>query len=254
MVNNATVSKLRELKLSAMANEFLLQEGNASIFAMSFDERFGMLVDSEYNARENSRLTRLIRNAGYPNSGACLEDVEYHPDRRLNKDLITRLGICNYIPDRHNVIIQGATGSGKTYLACALGIAANRRFYSVKYVRLPDLLGELGIARVENNFAKTINSYQKYKLLILDEWLLYPLNDVEARDLLELAERRYRKFSTIFCSQFSTEGWHEKIGNALLADAVCDRIVHDAHTITILGDKSMRERKGLSAPDSTMTQ
>ena len=249
MLNNATVSKLLEMKLSTMANEFLLQEADSNISAMSFNERFGLLVDSEYTARENGRLSRLIRSAGYPCPGACLEDVEYHSDRKLDKDAITRLGTCNYISERRNVIIQGATGSGKTFLACALGMAANRRFYSVRYVRLPDLFVELSLARIENNFTKIMNSYQKFKLLILDEWLLYPLKETEARDLLELVERRYRNVSTIFCSQFATQGWHEKIGDILLADAVCDRIVHEAYTLTIYGDISMRERKGLSASE-----
>lgn len=245
MLVNATVTKLREMRLGVMANSYLAQQEKSDISAMSFDDRFGLLVDREYSAREDNRLTRLIRNAGYPTPGACLEDVEYFADRHLDKDLITKLGTCNYVADKRNVIIQGATGTGKTYLACALGMAANRQSYSAKYVRLPDLLVELQVARLENNYGKLMAQYQKCKLLILDEWLLYPLKETEARDLLELAERRYQKVSTVFCSQFAVAGWHEKIGDALLADAVCDRIVHDAYTLTVFGDESMRKRKGL---------
>jgi DNA replication protein DnaC len=193
-----------------MAASYLDQQENADISAMSFDDRFGLLVDREYSVRENNRLTRLIRNANYPSPGACLEDIEYHSDRHLDKELITKLGTCNYIADKRNVIIQGATGTGKTYLACALGMAANRQFYSAKYVRLPDLLVELQIARLENNYGKVMAQYQKYKLLIFDEWLLYPLKETEARDLLELAERRYQKASTIFCSQFAVAGWCDR--------------------------------------------
>ena len=136
--------------------------------------------------------------------------------------------------------------NGKTHLANALGMIASRNFYTVRYVRIPDLLGELAIARAEGSYRKVIKNYKQVKLLILDEWLLYPLKEPEARDLLEIAEGRYKKASTIFCSQFEVGGWHQKIGEATLADAICDRIVHDSYTIVIGGVDSMRKRKGLT--------
>ena len=173
-----------------------------------------------------------------------MEDIEYHPDRKLDKAQITRLATCNYIQDYHNVVILGATGSGKTYLSNAFGMAASRNFYSVKYVRLPDLLSEFTIARGEGSYRKIIKQYKQVKLLILDEWLLFPLKESEARDLLEIVEARHKKASTIFCSQFDVAGWHLKIGETTLADAICDRIVHDSYTIMIEGD-SMRKRKGI---------
>ena len=142
-------------------------------------------------------------------------------------------------------MLLGATGSGKTFLACALGMAAARNFLSVKYVRLPELLVELSIARNNGTFPKVIQQFKKPALLIIDEWLLYPLKETEARDLLEISEARYKKASTIFCSQFDIPGWREKIGDPIMADAICDRIVHDSYPIIIDCKESMRKRKGV---------
>jgi len=245
MLANTTAEKLREMRLSVMAGAFADQLGDAAMSELSFEDRFGLIVDSEWATRRSNRLTRLIRAAGYAFPNAAVEDIEYHPDRGLDKALITRLSTCNYIKEHHNVIILGATGSGKTYLANALGMTASRSFFTVRYVRLPELLGELAIARVENKYRSVIKAYKQVNLLILDEWLLYALKESEARDLLEIAEGRYKKGSTIFCSQLDVAGWHPKIGDPTMADAVCDWIVHDSYTIVIRGDDSMRKRKGL---------
>lgn len=245
MLNNATISKLRDMKLGVMAEAFQNQLGNNDFAIMSFEERLGLIVDSEWTSRKNNRLNRLIRGANFTLPNACLEDIEYHADRQLDKTLITRLGTCNYIKEHHNLIILGATGSGKSYLASAFGMTACREFFTVKYVRLPDLLGELAIARAEGNYRKVIKTYKQVSLLILDEWLLYPLKESESRELLEITESRYKKASTIFCSQFDVGGWHQKIGEMTLADAICDRIVHDSYTLVIGDGDSMRKRKGI---------
>lgn len=244
MLNDNTVSKLHEMRLSVMAQAFREQLKDSSFHELSFEERLGLLVDAEWAVRKNNRMARLIKQADYAISGACVEDIEYHPDRKLDKAQIIRLAICNYIQEYHNVVILGATGSGKTYLSNAFGMAASRNFYTVKYVRLPDLLSELAIARGEGTYRKVIKQYKQVKLLILDEWLLFPLKESEARDLLEIVEARHKKASTIFCSQFDVAGWHLKIGEPTLADAICDRIVHDSYRIMIEGD-SMRKRKGI---------
>ena len=244
MLNDNTVYKLHEMRLGVMAQAFREQMKDSGFNDMSFEERLGLLVDAEWATRKNNRLVRLIKNADYALNAACVEDIEYHPDRKLDKAQLTRLATCNYIQEYHNVVILGATGSGKTYLSNALGIAANRNFYTVNYVRLPDLLGELAIARGDGSYRKVIRQYKQVKLLILDEWLLFPLKESEARDLLEIVEARHKRASTIFCSQFDVAGWHLKIGEPTLADAICDRIVHDSYTIVIEGD-SMRKRKGI---------
>ena len=212
MLSNNTVSKLHEMKLGVMATSFQKQIEDRAAATLSFEERFGILVDAEWSSRKNNRLGRLMHKADYAFPNACLEDIEYHADRQLDKALIARLGSCAYVDDYHNIIILGATGSGKTYLASALGMTASRNFHTVRYVRLPELLAELAVARAEGTYRKTIKLYKQVRLLILDEWLLYPLKDTEARDLLEIAESRYKKASTIFCSQFEVGGWHQKIG------------------------------------------
>ena len=245
MLSDNTITKLHEMKLSVMAKTFRSQLIDSNFSELPFEERFGLTVDAEWSARKSNRLTRLIKNAGYDFPGACIEDIEYHPDRKLDKALITRLSACNYIEDRHNIIIMGATGNGKTYISNAFGLAANRNFYTVKYVRLPELLGELAVARAEGRYAKAVKLYKQTRLLIIDEWMLFPVTDTDARDILEIINARHKRASTIFCSQFAPDGWHDKVNDPAVADAICDRIVHDSYKITIHGD-GMRKRKGIT--------
>ena len=224
MLSNETVRKLHEIRLGVMAEAFSAQLADAQFQSVSFEDRFAMLVDAEWSARKSNRLTRLIRNAGYADPAACVENIEYHPERRLDREQILRLASCAYLQKAHNVIILGATGAGKTYLACALGMAASRSFYSVRYIRLPDLLVEISVARANGTYRDYMKKLRKEKLLILDEWLLYPLKEAEARDVLELVEARNKVASTIFCSQYDTSEWHENLYDPTLADAICDRI------------------------------
>lgn len=233
------------MRLTAMADSFKDQIVNPKYHELTFEERFGLMVDTEWSRRKSNKLAKLIKKAGFRFSQACIEDIEYHSDRKLDKAFIQRLAECNYIPGKRNIIIMGASGNGKTYMACAFGVAACRKQYTVNYVRLPDLLSELAVARGEGIYQKVMKQYKRISLLILDEWLLTPLVGPQAMDVLEIVEARHQSASTIFCSQFQPRGWHDQIGEDTLADAILDRIVHDSYTIFIDGDKSMRERHGI---------
>ena len=181
-----------------------------------------------------------------------MENIEYIAERHLDREQILRLASCSYIQEARNVIILGATGAGKTFLACSLGVAANRNFYAARYLRLPDLLVEIAVARRDGTYREYMKQLKKVKLLILDEWLLYPLKEAEARDVLELVEARNKVASTIFCSQYDSNGWYDQLGgdDSPLAEAILDRIKHDAYKINIIPTdpanyRSMREVYGL---------
>ncbi len=247
MLDQMTLNKLHELRLSAMAAAFRDQIQDQALASLSFEERFGLIVDVEWARRKNNRLSKLIRNAGFSDTSACIENVEYALDRKLDRAMIATLATCNYIQEKHNIMILGAAGAGKSYLGCAFGIAACRNFLGVRYIRLPELLNDLAVARGEGTFKSVIKEYKKVSLLVLDEWLLMPLSSSEARDLMEIVEARHKRGSTIFISQFAPQGWHSKIGEETLADAILDRIVHDSYTIFIEGKDSMRKKKGIKA-------
>ncbi|MDE5820146.1 MAG: IS21-like element helper ATPase IstB [Lachnospiraceae bacterium] len=256
MTNQVTIDKLLEMRLTTMADAFRNQISDPSMREVPFEDRFGLLVDVEYTGRKNNRLKRLIKNAEFDQPSASVADIDYTSGRKLNKDLINRLANCDYIADYRNIFITGATGSGKSYMACAFGMEACKHYYNTKYVRLPDLLLDLKTARDNGTYKKMMAKYANPVLLILDEWLLMKPTQDEQKDIFELLHRRRKKSSTIFCSQYRSGGWYEQLGGdaSPLADAILDRIVHDGYIIDIVPvdpskDLSMREVYGLSDTD-----
>lgn len=250
MLNQPTYEKLIQMRMSAMADAYRQQLEDPSASTLSFEERMGLLVDAEYWSRHNNRLKRNIHKAALDQPQASLTDINYTAGRLLDRKLIQALGIGTYIQEQHNIIILGATGSGKTYIACAFGMEACKQGFTVRYARLPELLEEFAIARGEGSFKKTITQLKKVQLLIIDEWMLISLTETEARDLLELVHARHKRGSIIFCSQFEPTGWYGKFPEATIADAILDRIVHDSYTIEIKAanqehQASMREIYGL---------
>lgn len=253
MSDQSVIELLREMKFSAMASEFVNQLENPTSYTnLSFEERLSLLVDAEWNRRRNNKLKRLIKKADFATPGASIEDIEYYEDRKLNKAELSMYASCDFIDAHHHIILEGAAGNGKTYIACALGIAACRKFKKVRYIRMPELLDELNVARNLGTFKKAVRTYKNVDLLILDEWLIRKLTQQEAYDILEIIEARCESGSIIFCSQYEPKGWYERINSdpdndSPVSDAIMDRIIHNSYEVMIPGRISMREQHGLKA-------
>lgn len=245
MLINQTKEKLYAMRLSGMASgldEMFKIKENASL---SFEEKLSLLVDKEWTLRENRKLSRLLREAKFKEN-ACLEDLDYRQKRELDKNLIQTLANCNWLEKHHNLIIAGATGSGKTYLSCALGNSACRQGYKVYYSRLPRLLEELRIAKADGSYIRLMNKFARAALLILDDFGLNVLDDEARHNLLEIVEDRQIRQSTLIASQLPIEHRHEVIGNPTIADAILDRLIHNAYKIELKGGSMRKIRSDLT--------
>jgi DNA replication protein DnaC len=235
MLTQPTLEQLSELRLHALARAWQAQHEDPAVDDLGFDERLALLVDAEWTDRQNKRLDRLLRAAKLRIAGACIEDVEYVRERKLDKAVVRQLAAGRWIGAHHNVVITGATGVGKTYLACALAQQACRQGYRVLYRRAPRIFDELALARADGTYARLLVRFAKIDVLVLDDWGLSPIKEVERRDLLEIMEDRHDLRSTIWTSQIPVAQWHDHVGDPTIADAICDRLLHNAHRIELHG-------------------
>ena len=243
MLNEPTLQKLAQLKLSALATAWTEQQASPEMQRLSFDERLGLLVDAEWLARDNKRLGRRLKEAKLRLSQACLEDIKYGPRRELDPAQLRQLGTCLWVQQHHNVLVTGMTGTGKTFVACALAQQACRKDFRVAYRRTSRLFEELALARADGSYARLLERFSHVDLLVLDDWGLVPTKSTERSDLLEILEDRFGVRSTLIASQLPTTNWHDFLADPTLADAILDRLVHNAHRIVLKGP-SQRKAEG----------
>ena len=235
MLTEPTIEKLHSLRLGAMAAAWTAQREDPKVHEIDFDSRFGMIVDAEHLSRDNKRLVRALREAKLRITNACIEDIDYAAKRELDRTLVRQLGTGAWIASHANVIITGATGTGKSYVACALAQQACRVGYRALYRRVPRLLEELALAHADGTYTRLLGRLAKFDVLVLDDWGLAPLREQERRDMLEIFDDRHAARSAILTSQLPVEKWHDYVADPTIADALLDRVVHNAHRIKLKG-------------------
>lgn len=241
MLQEPTIEKLKAMRLEALADAWLAQQKQPDVAKLAFDERFAMLVDAEWLHRENKRLQRALKEARLKIGQACVEGIEYPAKRELDRASVRQLATCRWVAEHQNVVVSGATGTGKTYIACALAQQACRKGYRAVYRRASRLTDELTLAHADGTYARVLGRLARVDVLIIDDWGHVALRDQERRDLLEILDDRYDARSTIMTSQLDPKLWHDHIGDPTNADAICDRILHNAHKIRLKGPSRRKE-------------
>lgn len=241
MLMQPTIDKMKELKLEAMAAAWIEQQKNPELAKLGFDERFGLLVEAEWLYRENKRLERYLKEAKLRLSAACVEDIDFAAKRQLDRAVIRQLATCRWIRDHQNVVITGATGTGKTYVACALAQQACRSGFRTLYRRATRLFHELTLARADGTYVRLLNRLLRIDVLVIDDWGLSAPRDQERQDLLEVLEDRTNTRSTIMTSQLPPSEWHAYLGDPTVADAICDRVLSSAHRLVLKGPSRRKE-------------
>ncbi|MCW5777449.1 MAG: IS21-like element helper ATPase IstB [Phycisphaeraceae bacterium] len=244
MIHEETIQKLLELKLVAMATAARELATSPPDHQLTTQEVLGMMVDREHTHRDNRRLARRLKEARLPANAASVEEVTCEAARGLDKAVVRSLATCQWVRSKQNVIIVGATGTGKTFLGTALAQAACRSGLRALCTRAPRLLHDLAIARGDGSYSTMLQKIARADVLVLDDLLIAPLKEHERRDLLEVLEDRYDRASTVITTQVPTKSWHESLADPTIADAICDRVIHNAHVVTLRGG-SMRKKKGL---------
>jgi len=248
MLHQPLLDKLAALRLTGFCQGLEEQALSAQYVELSFEERLGMLVDREWQRRENARLTRRLRAARFQQN-AYMEDLDLAPARGLDRRVVLELAQCEWIRRRLNLLVIGPTGAGKTFLACAMGQAACRQGLTVKYLRTSRLLQDLAHGHADGSYPKQLADLAKVNLLIIDDWLRDPLSPVQARDLLEILDDRYGASSTAVVAQVPVAEWHQRIPDPTIADAILDRLVHNAHRLELKGESQRKKRSSLAQND-----
>ncbi len=243
MLREPTIEKLYAMRLRILASTWLEQDKSPDVLAMTFDERLALLVDAEALARENARLTKNLKDAKLRLADACVEGIDFPRERQLDKAVVRQLATCRWVEEHQTVIVTGATGTGKSYIACALAHQACRKGFRVFYRRVPRLFDELRLARADGTYARLLARIARTDVLVLDDFAIGPLTEDARRDLLKILEDRYGLRSTLITSQLKHERWHDFLADPTVADAICDRVLHAGHKIALHGPSRRKPAK-----------